>query len=48
MFDAIQSGGPWGEAPRESRRVWGAAGPPIPFREVKKETKLTWPGKVKS
>ena len=29
MFDAILSGGPGGEAPRESRGVWGAAGPPM-------------------
>ena len=47
MFDAILSGGPGGEAPRESRGVWGAAGPPIPFREVKKKTK-NGPGKVRS
>ena len=28
MFDAILWGGPGGEAPRESRGVWGAARPP--------------------
>ena len=28
MFDAILSGGPGAEAPRESRRVCGAARPP--------------------
>ena len=29
MFDAILSGGPGGEASRESRGVWRAAGPPM-------------------
>ena len=28
MFDAFRSGGPGGEAPQESREVWGAARPP--------------------
>ena len=28
MFDAILWGGPGGEAPRESRGVWGGASPP--------------------
>ena len=28
MFDTILWGGPGGEAPRESRGVWGAARPP--------------------
>ena len=36
MFDAIQSGIPGSEAPRESREAWGAAGSSITFREVKK------------
>ena len=39
MFDAIQSGGPGGEVPLESWGGWGAAGPPIPFCEVKKKQK---------
>ena len=29
MLDAILSGGAGGEAPRESRGVWGGAGPPM-------------------
>ena len=29
MFEAILSGGPGGEAPQESREVWGAAGLPM-------------------
>ena len=40
MFDATKSGGPGGEAPQESRGVWGAAGPPIPSREVKKKQQM--------
>ena len=40
MFDAMKWRGPRGEAPRESSKVWGAAGLPIPFREVKKKQKM--------
>ena len=29
MSDAILSGNPGGEAPRESKEVWVAAGPPM-------------------
>ena len=40
MLDATLPGGPGSEASRGSREVWGAAGPPIPFREVKKKQKM--------
>ena len=35
MFDAILWGGPRGEAPRESRVVWGTAAPPMVGKNAK-------------